>query len=120
MLTNASAELSDALDIGAVICTFQSFFFGYQASKSRGGQSGQFSLHLSHQEFQFWYIKPLVIVGQGSSIYIPHLLINHNAQSTIVLNSGSCFYMLISLCDNNVGYLSIIFLKYSIRFLWFN
>ena len=73
------------------MCIFLSCFFCYQAPKSLGGHSGQFNLHLSHQDdgseqrTQFEYdslsmsTKPVEIGGSGGVICLPYLVLHHTA-----------------------------------------
>ena len=53
------------------------FFLCYQAPNSVGSHSGQFSLHLSHQDSVCkHYIE---IGGAGGAIYLPNLVPHHSA-----------------------------------------
>ena len=58
---------------------FSEFFFCYQAPNSVGSYSGQFSLHLSHQDS---VCKRIKIGGAGGAIYLPNLVPHHSAWST--------------------------------------
>ena len=53
------------------------FFFCYLAPTSVGSHSGQFSLHLSHQDSVC-----IKIGGAGGAIYLPNLVPHHSAWST--------------------------------------
>ena len=56
------------------------FFFCYKTANSVGSHSGQFSLHVSHQDSIA--AAPIEIGGAGGAIYLPYLVPYHSAWST--------------------------------------